>query len=475
MPLLKPEACRGCPFYTKGQYYVPDHIVPHSEIMLITQNPGQNEIDGHKLIKRHWLGGSRYQDEVEHVKPQPLIGATGKKLDEDYLPLVKLKRSEVSVGNAIRCRPGRELGLAADELPTVTNKMSLESSKTDIVTAIRHCAKAHLKIPPETKTIMAMGSLALYQLTGQHGGTEWRGYVIRTTRDNIYSSRRVGVDTYHDVLRPISDDEIDVFVTMHIAALNKPTNKRYSHAVLRDFYKLGRFIRREWPLPLPTWSDKPPKQWPAYSAFDTEYVPETNQLIRWSLCDDKNNLYCVESSHDGVTTIPIRPNTTVVIQNALADISHLATLVAMDTIKVEDLMLAHATLWTGEPHGLNYINSIFGAFNRYKHLIDTHGQEQLYSALDAYEPMYCWRHGIIPEFKKDPISHKIYKERMLPLIPIIDESQQTGARLNGQRLFEIQEIYRKRLDEIIAEAREITGNPRFNIGGLKEMGKMVYG
>jgi DNA polymerase I-like protein with 3'-5' exonuclease and polymerase domains len=140
---------------------------------------------------------------------------------------------------------------------------------------------------------------------------------------------------------------------------------------------------------------------------------------------------------------------------------------------VEDMMLAHSVLWTGEPHGLNYIASKYGAFNRYKHLSED--SPQLYSALDAYEPMYMWRSHFIPEFKKDKQSWRIYKDIRLPLINIINKAQLTGARLDGQRLLEVQRILQERIDSIKEQARVVTGDDSFNIGGSKGLKERIYG
>lgn len=477
--LLKPPSCQGCPFYTKGAYYVPDHIIPGSEVMLIAQNPGPDEEVGKLLVKRHWLGGKQYHDEVKDVTPQPLIGATGKLLNERFLPHSGLKREDVSTGNALRCRPGAYInGLKADELPDITSKMSLETSKSDIVKALRHCADAHLRIPESVHTIVAMGSVALFQLTGHSDGMNWRGYVISSTRSDIQSHRTRSTAAYMDVVRQgdrnryeVDTNRIDIFSTMHIAALHKGDNKRFYHALLRDFDKLGRFMRGTWPVALPQWSIKPPATWPAYSSFDTEYNPDkNNELIRWSMCDIEHNLYCVKADESHI--VHIEEKSIVVIQNALADIAHLSNIIDMRSVKVEDLMLAEATLHTGEPHNLNYINSMYGQYNRYKHL--SHNEEELYSALDAAEPMHIWVNSIIPEFKKDPRSYAVYRNYMLPLIPIIDKAQQTGARLNGHRLHRVQEIYQARLDVLSTQAQTIADDTSFNVGGLKRLGSMLY-
>ncbi|MGL5935454.1 MAG: hypothetical protein ACRCZI_07500, partial [Cetobacterium sp.] len=305
MPTLKPESCKGCPFYDKGKFFVPDITIPNSEVMFIAQNPGPDEEAGLKLIDRQWIGNGKYHKNTISVKPQPLIGATGQLFDTKFLPLSTLKRNEISAGNAIRCRPGHDLGIKADSLPSLTNKMKLRESKADIVKALRHCSTAHLNVPSTVRVIVAMGAYSLFQLTALTSVKDWRGYAIRTTRSNIAEHRGVDCSVYHNVKQKLKGDEIDIFATMHIASLFKDSgnegentsdgNKKYYHSVLRDFHKIGRFLRGEWPLQLPVWSTVPPNVWPQMSSFDTEYIPKTNELIRWSLCDTNNNLYCVES------------------------------------------------------------------------------------------------------------------------------------------------------------------------------------
>jgi len=466
----KPSSCQGCPFYDKGQYYTPDTIVSNSKVMFMLQNPGADEEAGHKLISRTWQYGVSH-DEWEQVAPQPLIGATGQMFNKRFLPLASLQRKDVSIGNVIRCRPGSALGLRSDELPTITNKMHLHSSKTDIVRAMKHCRDAHFHPPATTKIIVAMGGYALFALTGVHDITSWRGYALDyslTVGGDVYKT--INTTVYNHLL-----SDIVVYNTMHLAALYKGENKKYFHATLQDFHKLGRLVQGEWPLELPQWRSSAPMQWPKAAAFDTEYVVDNNQLIRWSLCDTNYQLYCVEAEDTSAGKIPIQPHSTVIIQNALADIAHLSAIVDMSTVNIEDMMLADSVLWTGEPHSLNYIASKYGAFNRYKHLIDADGQAQLYSALDAYEPMYIWKTHFIPAFKEDWQSWKVYKKYRLPLINIINRAQMTGVRLDGGKLAEVQRYLQQRLNAIQEEARSITGDETFNIGGSKRVREEIYG
>jgi len=475
--IVKPDKCQGCPFEHKGAYFTPDNIVPNSKVLFIAQNPGADEEAGHKLIKRHFHGGGQHSDEWTQVKPQPLIGATGSLFNNRFLPLSGLKREEVSVANAIRCRPGTALGLQPDSLPNLTTKMKLETSKADIVQALKHCRDAYLQVSPSTQLIVTMGRYAQFAMTGiqneesEYGKKQgvmesWRGYGVDLP--SYMSFNTVDVSAYHSL-----HSNTRLLMTMHIAALFR--DKRFFHATLQDFHKIKLMLQRQWPKQLPQWSNIPPIQWPAYAAFDTEYIPDSNELIRWSLCDVKNNLYCIEANDTHNNSITVVPGSTVLIQNALADISHLAHLVDISIVNIEDMMLAHSVLWTGEPHSLNYINSMYGAFNRYKHLAQEEGQQQLYSALDAYEPMYSWKTHFVPEFKQDQQSWQIYKKYRLPLINIINKAQLFGSKLNGARLAEVQKIFQDKLYNLQEQARVLTGDSEFNLGGKNKMMERVYG
>lgn len=479
MYLEKPNSCDGCPFRNYGKYYVPDKIVPGSKVYFLFESPSDNEEQGHKLVKRHWLGGGKYRDEFIDTYPEPLLGVTGNLFNEKFLPLTGLKRSEISLGNAIRCRPGKDLRLrTSGDLPNLTNKMKLETSKADIVKALKHCKDAHFKPPQSTEVIVTSGAYAWFQLTGHTQVLDnykatvpknrfgWRGYALSTTRAGLVNNFTLDDSTYDEL-----KNEIKIFCTLHIAALFQPRFRIFYHPTLRDYSKIKRLLNKQWPLELPTWSTNPPLVWPRFASFDTEYHESTGDLIRWSLCDEFFNLYCVEA--DDSTQVPFDESSIVLAQNIWADINHLAKIINILNVRFEDLMLADSILYTGEPHGLNKIASVFGAFNKYKHI--SQGQPQLYSALDAYEPMYCWKNGYVPQFRNDPSSWKVYREKTIPLIPIINKAHLTGIRINRDKLLQVKDYIVKRLAEIENDAKSITGDSEFNIGGQTKMLEAIYG
>ena len=487
MAIPLPSSCEGCPFYKykddPNNGFVPDTVVKNSKVYFLAQNPGRDEVSGRRLVKRHFYGGGNYSDEFVQQNPAPLIGATGQQFTTRYLPLTGLKRSEVSLGNAIRCRPGaaiaKEKNTAGkpDDLPMLTSKMRLEDSKSDIVNALKHCREAHFHPPRSVQLVVAMGQYAMFVMTGLHREDNefddhrrkpsalesWRGYGVDADFTRI---RTIDTGYYHNLYSP----QI-VFITLHISALNYGNNKRFIHAVLQDFYKIKRLLNGDWPKVMPTWYRMPPDTWPKYAAFDTEYNPKTNELYRWSMCSSEGELYCVEADRSSV--IPVQPGSTVIIQNELADFRHLKGLIDVESIKIEDLMIAHSTLWTGEPHSLNYINSMYGQLNRYKHL--STDNSLFYSAADSWEPMNIWRNELLPQFRADKQSWEVYKRYRLPLARIINKAQETGVMIDSTRLGEVRDILISRIEGYKDRAREITGDDKFELGGMKQMREVMYG
>lgn len=487
---LKPSSCAGCPFEHYGRYYTPDVIVEDAEVFLLGQAPGDDEEHGKRYLGTEYGAYGKASEIYERTEPQPLIGKTGYLLDTRFLPLSGLSRQRISVGNALRCRPGLDLGLEPNGLPPLTKTMKLESSKADIVKALRHCTAAHLHVPHSTKLVVTMGIYAMFALTGiqkedteygqKHGVMEsWRGYGVDV--DSFESFRTIDTTTYH----PFQSNK-RIFFTMHLAALYKGErgnygeaesftgNRRFWHAALLDFSKIKAILAGTWPQAvLPTWSTVPPALWPKHAAFDTEYLPEEgNKLTRWSLCDNAYNLYCVEAEDSPYGRIPIEPGSVVLMQNALADIPHLRSIVDIHNVRIEDLMLADSVLYTGEPHSLNYIQSKYGTLNRHKHLSEDN--PQFYSAIDSHQPLHMWLNHYIPEFKRDPLSWKAYRQYTMPLIQIIEKAQQRGCPVDTVKLAETRAILQARIDAYQEEARALTGNVQFNLGGRKYMQEVMY-
>jgi uracil-DNA glycosylase len=169
--LTKPESCKGCPLYQDGKGFVPDRIVDGTEVLILAQNPGAHEESGEQVVGHTYVGRKR----VPVVQPNPdgpapLIGQTGHDMTTEYLPLTGLSREAVSTANVLKCRLIVN-GKRTNDLPT-------GRTLTD---AVDHCTRAHLKIPPTIRFVVAMGALAT-KFTGCPGSvSSWRGFTYEWT------------------------------------------------------------------------------------------------------------------------------------------------------------------------------------------------------------------------------------------------------------------------------------------------------
>lgn len=163
--LSKPEICRGCPLYGDGKGFVPDELVEGAEVCILAQNPGANEEAGEQITGYEYAGRRRVPVTVS-VSPAPLLGATGYEMERIYFPQAGLSRGEnVSLANVLKCRQIVN-GKRTNDLPT---------GKT-LAAAVKHCTTNHLKIPPATRLVVAMGALSA-EYTGCPGSVhDWRGF-----------------------------------------------------------------------------------------------------------------------------------------------------------------------------------------------------------------------------------------------------------------------------------------------------------
>jgi len=146
--LPKPDGCLGCPLYGDGLGWVPGLYPEGAEVAVIGQSPGAEE-------------------EAAGV---PLVGKTGKYLDEVFLPLAGLDPKDIARDNVIRCRwqiPGKK---------EKTNELPKDHRLVD---GLRHCSQ----YDPDygalgIRLIVSMGVVSLGKLAPGLKQHEWRGHLL---------------------------------------------------------------------------------------------------------------------------------------------------------------------------------------------------------------------------------------------------------------------------------------------------------
>lgn len=420
--LPKPDACRNCPFWGSGKGFVPDEVRPGAPVVVWAQGPGKSEEQGQRYLGKDSTGQERW----DVHPPAPLLGKTGRLLETTFLPLAGLNREDVSLANSVRCRWNHQ-----NTLPPVTQHL--------IRGAIKHCTLAHWKPPENNPLYVAMGEYATYTLTGLlHDFNGWRGYLLPKRHPWELPKPMLGVWTPNPL-------ESKVFVTFHLAYLFRDGGAELP--AKRDWNKIPQILSRKWPEPYPGHQTTPPDLWPSYAAFDTEFAMDNpDRLVRYSLATRDRKVWVVEAAQAG--KVSIAPGTTVVMHNAPADISHLKGLVDFSKVAIEDTMYAHAVLFTGKvetdeqkgktggvmSHTLNFLGSMYGRFNRWKHL--SHLAPKTYAGGDALGTLDVWETGLHGglkgELERDPQSKWIYEHLQKPLVPIILKMHQRGIAVDQE-------------------------------------------
>lgn len=460
-PVLKPPACRGCPFEHRSKYWVEDEIVPDSEVVILSQNPGVDEEAGRRLIA--YEGKHRV---YETSNPAPLIGVTGYDLGRKYLPLTGLERGRnVSLANPIRCRPE-----GANELPPVT---SVEVRK-----AIEHCQFHYYKPPPSTRLVIAEGVYALYAATGEDGSGSpghkisrgidgWRGWVLPWSPP----PRPKVIQT--DVYRPSG---VVVLPTYHLAYLYRAP--WYTPVSQRDWSKVQAILKGEWPEVFPEVWASPPVAWPSKFAFDTEFYENT--LVRYSLAYRRRSietgaheafLWVVEREvHSVPDSLP--PRATVIFHQVEADLDYLGRLWAPHSVQVdiEDTMYLHAVLHADLDHTLDFLGSIYARTNRWKHLLKTN--PRVYAGGDALGTWDAFV-AMSQELERDPRVGKVYREYQLPLATIIHKARTYGLRVIPERVTQALQSMEESQREVVLRAQAHVGWP-LNLASSQQVGHELY-
>lgn len=91
------EACRKCPLWKTRKNAVPGDGPPFATVMFIGEAPG------------YW----------EDVKGKPFVGAAGKFLDA-LLSILQVSRSDVFIGNVLKCRPPQNRDPLPEEIRACT-------------------------------------------------------------------------------------------------------------------------------------------------------------------------------------------------------------------------------------------------------------------------------------------------------------------------------------------------------------------
>ena len=440
------KGCMGCSYWGDGKGFVPDLINNQASVFIVAQNPGESEERGERLIEYKYG-----QPIYEPCEPQPMVGKTGFAMDREYFPIATLTRDNVSLGNALRCRINHK-----DAVPPLKN--------VELRTALTHCHHAHYKLPEKTRLVVAQGELGLYAMTqeGLDEGvsiTSCRGWVLPYSP--LHEPRLI----LTDIWTPTASEyfrNIPVLAVNHVAYIFRyPTAAMYAKS---DWAKIPRILAGTWPRKPTPILDVPPVVLPRRFAFDTEFIPEKDRLLRYSMAYPilPTNELCVRVVEREMAESHIFPTVLfpplVIAHHIMADIGYLEDLFNLKPgdYRYDDTMHQHAVLWAGLDHDLDTLGSLYAPINRWKHLEQSN--PRAYSGGDAEGTYYSWA-ALDRELNADEGSRGIYDDIQIKLVKHIRKSKRIGIRVLQQPSVEIAKDLQVVVDELQIEAEALTGWP----------------
>ena len=253
---------------------------------------------------------------------------------------------------------------------------------------------------------------------------------------------------------------MNVLATLHIADLYREPRMRIP--TMMDWAKIPRILAGTWPEPVPARIVVRSGDAVAldaalalmdsfqgsYAVIDTEYNRETKFLLLLGIglsngSNGSDLVGCqIEWHHLSwwhKQQVARRVKTLVrgfpvVFQNLLADMPVLEQ--AMEIVpeeykRVDDLMLAHAVLWSEWPHDLEFLASLYGHYPKMKHLAED--DPLMYNWGDVLETASAWE-AVSKELAADPASKAIYEGQSLPIARSLLASKKRGIRVNRPRV-----------------------------------------
>jgi uracil-DNA glycosylase family 4 len=420
--IQKPGGCAACPLFDDGQGFAQDEIVEGAQVLVLLQNPGENEErDG-----------------------RPAVGKTGELLNDRLLPAARLKRGlDVSVANVLRCR------WRNPKTGNKTNDLPVGDTLTRAVSSCRQYDNAG-----DARVVLAAGALA-WKATGQSSTiSEWRGYKGQ--------AKFLG---------------LPVIGTLHPADLFH--DPKMLLAMQTDFRKAVNVLNGTFPQPFPKYvaEAKPEdvrrfieqciEQSVEYVVVDTEFARSNKRLEMLGMgAPSVDGVQVDFSKVDGAAWPEIGDlyrqlvkHVPIVFQNCLADIPVLQRAFGVryeDYVRIDDTMLAHAPLWSEWPHSLEFLASIYSPHNKTKHLAKIN--PSVYNAGDFIDTGHVWE-GLKRELDVDAQTKAIYESQSLALVPILLRSKAYGIRVNKPRVWPLLQDYRQRVEESARIAQAALGWP----------------
>lgn len=413
---MKPELCRGCPLYEKGDGYA----------------YGEGPTDAKCLLLGEALGSE------EARAGRPFVGGAGRTLNY-LLGKAGIKRSELFVTNVVRCRPPQNRTPLPEEVSTCMD---------------RH---ATLQLLKKYNLVVLLGNTALGAVTGKAQITKWRGSVFLQDGVKVMPTLHPAAVMRQQELIPIVVlDLMKIGRESWTAEYSEPLRNYTYNASPSDITELLS-------------STKPV----AVDVETNSLVATFNSLTTIGVGNDPGTVFVfkdIVTAKPAMTVLLGETTRMKIGHNIMFDIKHLRANGIEVNGPIYDTMVAHHLILGEVPSDLGFVSSIYTRLPFWKHLVrqdpDFYNANDVDAALRIYEQTEY-------ELKRVGLT-RVFNDTMR-LLPILSRMSERGVRVD--RL--LQTKWRVGLESQIRKHEalllEMVGDKAFNWRSHRQLSELLYG
>lgn len=105
-------------------------------------------------------------------------------------------------------------------------------------------------------------------------------------------------------------------------------------------------------------------------------------------------------------------------------------------------------------------------------IVDPHALE--YASHDAKNTYIIWVDHLQPKIEEEGLT-KVFEKIAMPLVRVLVEMEMNGCRIDVDQLMKVEQDLVTQNEAVLAELREMSGNPKFNPGSSKQLSSLLFG
>jgi uracil-DNA glycosylase family 4 len=415
--MIKPEQCRGCPLFEKGEGYAFGEGPQDSKVLLLGEALGAEEAK----------------------QGRPFVGGAGRTLNY-LLAKANVRRSELFITNVCRCRPPENRIPLPEEIATCMD---------------RHETLEFLK---KFNLVVLMGNTALSAVTGHYQISRWRGSVFQANGVKVLPTMHpAAVMRQQDLIPIVILDLMKIGREGYTSEYFEPI-RNYTYNA--DSTHINQLLATKDPV--------------CVDVETNSLRPTFNSLTRVGVGREAGNIFVVKdivSTKTKLSELLGDPERLKIGQNIMFDIRHLrANGIEVSSTSIFDTMVAHHLILGEVPCDLGFIASIYTRIPYWKHLIKQ--ELDFYNATDVDATFRIYEQV---EYELKRLGLKRVFNDTMQLLPLLSDMSLRGVAVDRK----LQLKWRVGLEAQIRKHEELlllmVGDKGFNWRSTRQLSELLYG